>query len=841
MMQEVELGPATENRIPAPWAPRQLPAFTIPDSEIGMGASLGNSSVWIATKNTGAIERVSSVDLAQSLIGAIVLRYGTAGSPLGSSRHDGNTDDRFVALRPDGPRRTFEIHPAYQRVACTIAGSIEVTETTFLPLLARQTELEKDPPVVYQLVSLRNSDVSARLVRVTAYARLRGSMAADIEARYDPGVGALVARSASNRDAVRIFGMAPVPARYGATFDFGSVYDPSHLHALTNSTEESGDVLGCLQFDVTLEPNGSYEFAVQAGVFAAGEDDALERYRSAPNAPDALRATIRHLEERLAYTEVVTPDALINQAALWSKVNMRRVMATFPQGRAFTNDPGNSPNVVVRDAAWFVFGNDHFIPEFSRSLLQKLIAVQYPNGKMPEFFNGITGEIEDDGLNINDDTPLFVLAAHHHFQATGDKKWLESAYPAVAKAARYILSQRDRRGLVFCDASDPRGNVWAIASWRNIIPLYAINGAVTEINAECAAALRAAAELACELESASGDSREFSSAYEVLREAINSHLINPENGLYYLNIDVNGNVHTDVTGDEVFPVMFRVAGEETAFRVISRLNAPDFWTHAGLRTASRNDPLYEPSAYSGLLGGVWPGLTWWYAFAAARYHPEFMVRALRSSFEHYGADPKKNNTVPGQFSEWFDGESLTNKGMRLSPWEPPRFLWAAVEGVCGLNLATGTPRINPLIPANWAWVGLRRLRYHGGSLSYFMIRKGSLSQIYSTALVESDSEVAVFDADVSDEIAIFSTSAVRIALRDEDTLVVLVGNVGTQTTTVPIDMTRVIGRNGSYLVRVFNSERDSWEAPERQTGRELCTLAISIEPSGFRLLQIRAV
>src|SRR4029077_3551948 len=168
---------------------------------------------------------------------------------------------------------------------------------------------------------------------------------------------------------------------------------------------------------------------------------------------------------------------------------------------------------------------------------------------------------------------------------------------------------------------------------------YAINGAVTEMNALCAAALRSAAHL---VENSGGRSKraaELHAGSQRVRNAMERHLRNPENGLYYLNIDVDGVKHSDVTGDELFPVMCRVCDDETGYRIISRLNAPDFWTTAGLRTISRDDPLYEPTIFTGLLGGVWPGLTWWYAFAAARYHPEFMVRALRSSFEHYATDP----------------------------------------------------------------------------------------------------------------------------------------------------------------------------------------------------------
>ena len=811
-----------------------------------MGASLGNSSVWINTKSTGAIERVSPIKCAESLFGTIITRYAGTGSPLHDgwveSLHGDLGEPSYVGLRPDGNVRTFEIHPAYQRVRFTVVGAVRVTETTFVPLLSEDTETQDDLPIAYQTIELQNDDSYSHNMRITAYARLRGSLAADIQARYDEQCSAIVASNRTDRKCIRIFAMLPKAQRYSTTFDFGSVYDPSHVHALTNSTEVEGDVLGCLQADVTLEPGAKHQLFLKAGAFMGiDEASALDAFFNADDAETALQQTIQHLDRRLHYTEVVSPDAVINQGALWSKVNMRRVMATYPQGRAFTNDPGNTPNLVVRDAAWFILGNDYFMPEFSRSLLNKLIAIQYRNGKMPEYTDAITGKIEDDGLNINDDTPLFILAAHHHFQATGDKAWLEEAYPAVARAARYILSQRDKRGLVFCDAKDPRGYVWAIASWRNIIPLYTINGAVTEINAECAAALRAAAQLAAHTQDHGADGPEFSACYQSLRDAINSHLINPENGLYYLNIDVDGNVHTDVTGDEVFPVMFEVCDDETAFRVISRLNAPDFWTPAGLRTASRVDPLYDPSHYSGLIGGVWPGLTWWYAFAAASYHPEFMVRALRSSFEHYGTDPKKNNTVPGQFSEWFDGESLTNKGMRLSPWEPPRFLWAAVEGVCGLTLTSGVPCINPLIPPEWSWIGLRRLRYHGGELSYFMVRKGTTSQIYTTAQLESESEMQLFARDVTDDIAVFSTTAAAIALAKENEVAILVGNIGDQTATIPMNLSRLVATNANYMVRLFNSERSAWEEPEEEIGAELTTLALSIESKGFRLLNFTRI
>ena len=817
-----------------------LPCYTVPDGTLAMGASLGNSALWVTTLGTGAVQQVFDVALGETVIDTICIRYAGRGHrPLEGpdSASPDHATPSFVGL---GQERTgtFELHPAYQRHRFAIAGAVSVTETTFLPLLG-EGDPPHDPPVVYQLVELRNDNPVATTLRVFGFARLRGALGDDVQARYDPELHALVTRNAGRPEAVRVFGLTEAPSGYETSFDYGRVYDPLHVLPLERATEAHGDILGGLQLDLELAPGASHALALVTAVSGRGEAEALAVYRGARDVQAALARTLEHLAEVLTRGQVLTPDPEINLGALWSKVNMQRVMAHYSQGPAFTNEPGVSSAVVGRDVAWFVHGNDHFLPTFSRALLNAFAARQYPDGRIPEYYHAVTNKIDDYGLNINDDTPLFILAVNHHWRATGDRAWLARIYPAAAKAARYIVAQEDERGLVFCRAKDPRGNVWAIAGWRNVIPAYTLNGAVTEINAECAAALRAAGHLAENLGRPEAEAQEFFGAAQGLREAMDRHLLNPRNGLYYLNIDADGNAHTDVTGDEIFPVMFRVCDEDVAFRIISRLNAPDFWTPAGLRTASRNDPLYDPFRFVGLIGGVWPGLTWWYAFAAARYHPEFMVTALRSSFAHYAADPKANNTVPGQFGEWFDGESLVNRGMRLSPWEPPRFLWAAVEGVCGLMLTPDRPRINPLIPAQWKWVALRRLPYHGGELTYFAARQGAQFHIYTTTAVQTPHRMERYDEDVSAGVHAFSASAAVVALRRPGELMVLIGNVGTSTSVVPVELRGLLDLDAEYQIRIYNSEREAWLPGHRDTGRDASSLAVSVEAGGFRAIELR--
>ena len=90
---------------------------------------------------------------------------------------------------------------------------------------------------------------------------------------------------------------------------------------------------------------------------------------------------------------------------------------------------------------------------------------------------------------------------------------------------------------------------------------------------------------------------------------------------------------------------------------------------------------YHPERGWGLTGGIWPDVAFMFAYSCSTHQPDVMINIMRGTFRQYELDPTNQNTVPGQFSEWYHGESLVNNGMKLSPWFPPKYLWTAVEGV----------------------------------------------------------------------------------------------------------------------------------------------------------------
>ncbi len=183
-----------------------MKSYTIAGSQLAMGASLGNSAIWIHTKGDGAIERAFLNSIGESLVGTVNVRY--AGRPE-------RADPFFPGLFAMGPR-ILEIHPAYQRVRFQLIEAINVTETTFLPFA--KGDPGDDEPLVYVIVELENRDVIRHDLRI-ASAMLRGSTPADVCARYDNGSRSLIAHNADTPQWIRVMGGSETPARFAADCD----------------------------------------------------------------------------------------------------------------------------------------------------------------------------------------------------------------------------------------------------------------------------------------------------------------------------------------------------------------------------------------------------------------------------------------------------------------------------------------------------------------------------------------------------------------------------------------------------------------------------------------------
>jgi hypothetical protein len=551
-----------------------------------------------------------------------------------------------------------------------------------------------------------------------------------------------------------------------------------HLEEITPELAElvSRRIFGAFEYVIEVAP-GARESLRLAVVY---HKDGTEKSRPVLEAllqdPRALHDTQRYFAEKLADARFMTPSPEISRGVAWAKANMLRIVKEYPHGWGSTNSPP-SDILVSRDTSWFVHGFDYFWPEFSRNALEVFNRAIDPSGLMIEYIRGVSGYKTAYDLNINDDTPLHVIAMLHHYNATLDDAWVREHLPLVIRLVDYMLTQRDDQDLIFCKAKGV--DMYGISSWRNIIPYYTLDGAVTEINAEGVYALEAAAMLC-----AVADDHEHWARYvteaQKMRAAMMKHLFNADTGAFVLNYDQDRNYQDNFTADEIFPVLFGVADAKERRAILERLHEADFITPVGLRTISTADAWYFPSYGFGLLGGVWPDLTLWYVVALARNGmTDAAVDFLAATYKAMeGGSPR--NTVPGEFAEWFDGGSLSNRGMYLSPWTGAKYLWAVAETVGGLDgyRTTGRPHLAPLRPKGWDWIAAARVHWGGKRRTYLIDLRNDVIYGDMPELSAEEPFTCIYAGrDVSDEVTTSPVEVGAIAFEDDQGAVrIFLGN-----------------------------------------------------------------
>lgn len=481
----------------------------------------------------------------------------------------------------------------------------------------------------------------------------------------------------------------------------------------------------------------------------------------------ALHDTQRYFASRLADARFMTPNPTISRGVVWAKANMLRIVKEYPQGWGSTNSPP-SDILVSRDTSWFVHGFDYFWPQFSRDAIEVFNSFIDDSGLMIEYVRGVNGYKTAYDLNINDDTPLHLIAILHHYNATLDDEWVKKLLPLIIKTTDYMLTQFDDQGLLFCKAKGV--DMYGISSWRNIIPYYTLDGAVTEINAEGVFALEAAAML-CAVAGDQTHWEKYSYEAQSLRGAMMDHLYNDDTGAFALNYDQYKNYQDNFTADEVFPVLFNVANPEQRRAILRRLLEADFVTPVGLRTISTADAWYFPSYGFGLLGGIWPDLTLWFALTLARNGmTDECVHFLDTVYAAMeGGSPR--NTVPGEFGEWFDGGSLSNRGMYLSPWTGAKYLWAVAETIGGLDgyRTSGRPHLAPLRPKGWQWMAAANVHWGGKRRSYVIdLRTNAIYGDMPELSAEEPFTCIYAGVDVSADVTVSPVEVGAVAFEDEN-------------------------------------------------------------------------
>jgi hypothetical protein len=734
-------------------------AYVLPESETPFGLTLGNFKTFATSTPKGGIRGLWDADTDQIIFGSHQIAYRVGG---------------HATHFPHQITREFTFLPYAQIAEFELDRGVRVAEAFYVPHGPKHDRL-----VAFVIdVSLHNAGSEVAEVKVFPWAlligqRFYGEPEKEVRASTE---GAYIRSSGEDSGYVRWWGGSRKPdasvvalreqTLLGGMRD-GTLDSAAHLDEVTPKLAEfvNRRIFGAFEYTIAVAP-GARESLRLAVVFHK-DGDARSKPALVQLLGDdtALHETQRYYAGRLADARLMTPSPLINRGVVWAKVNMLRVIKEYPQGWGSTNSPP-SDILVSRDTSWFVHGYDYFLPQFSRDAIELFNRFLEPSGQVVEYVRGVNGYKTSYDLNINDDTPLHIIAILHHYNATLDDTWLRGIFPLVRSIVDYLLAQRDGNGLVYSKAGGV--DMFGITSWRNIIPYYTLDGAVTEINAESYFAVEAAAMIAAVCDEP-GDWERWSREATALREAMMAKLFNADTSAFVLNYDHDGNYQDNFTADEVFPVLFNVADEPVRRAILRRLLEPDFSTPVGVRTISTADSWYFPSHGFGLLGGVWPDLTLWFVVALARNgSPQQAVVRLEQIYASMEAGAARN-TVPGQFGEWFDGGSLTNRGMYLSPWTGAKYLWAVAETVCGLDgyRTSGRLHLAPRVPADWQWTAAARVHW-GGRRHTYVIDHAGKRIIGDMREAAADEPYTVFYAgtDVSDEATVSPVDVAAIAFED---------------------------------------------------------------------------
>lgn len=735
-------------------------AYVLSEAETPFGLTLGNYKTFASCTPKGGVRGLWDADSDRIIFGTHQVAY--------------RLRDRERTIFPHQTERNFTFLPYAQISEFALDDRLRVTEAFYVPHGPRHARA-----VAFVVdITLHNASNEPVDTAIFPWAlmvgqRFYGEPEKEVHAQSD---GTYLRAWHEDTGATRFWGASREPHAVACAvreqvlqqaMRRGDLHGRNHLDEITPELAAyvRGRIYGAFEYRLIVAPGERQSLRI-AVVYDATAEAARATFDHLLADPEALDATQRYYGLALSDARLLTPSPVVSRGVVWAKANMLRIVKEYPHGWGSTNSPP-SDILVSRDTSWFVHGFDYFLPEFSRDAIDVFNRYLEPSGQVVEYVRGATGFNTSYDLNINDDTPLHLIAILHHYNATLDDAWVRGLLSTIIKIADYLLSQRDPNGLVWCNAKGV--DMYGIASWRNIIPYYTLDGAVTEINAECVFALEAAAMLC-----AVGGDHEHWEAYareaEALREKMMLHLFNADTGAFVLNYDKDGNYQDNFTADELFPVLFNVAGPEQRRAILSRLLESDFVTPVGLRTISTADSWYFPSHGFGLLGGIWPDLTLWFAVALAKNgfvrEGAYWLEAIYASME----EGSRRNTVPGQFAEWFDGGSLTNRGMYLSPWTGAKYLWAVAETVCGLDgyRTSGRPHLSPLLPAEWTWTAGVRVHWGAGRCTYVI--DATTHTIYGDmreASAEEPYRCVYAGRDVSDEVTTSPIEVGAVAFEDE--------------------------------------------------------------------------
>lgn len=285
---------------------------------------------------------------------------------------------------------------------------------------------------------------------------------------------------------------------------------------------------------------------------------------------------------------------------------------------------------------WFVapFGRDSLIvslqntlvyPEFARGTLEVLGSLQakhkdnYRDAEPGKILHEIRyGELAHFKLiphtpyyGTADATPLYLIALHAAWRATGDRALLERHLETAEGCLSWIDAYGDRDGDGFQEYQTRSSAGYENMGWKDsgdavVYPdgsLVKGPKALCELQGYVYDAWVRTAEV-FEALGRPARAQALRAKAGALFERFNAMFWDEELGFYAYALDGDKNKVLTVASNAGHCLWSGIVPPERAKRVVKRLMAPDMWTGWGIRTLSANNPAFNPYNYQ--TGSVWP-------------------------------------------------------------------------------------------------------------------------------------------------------------------------------------------------------------------------------------------
>lgn len=352
-----------------------------------------------------------------------------------------------------------------------------------------------------------------------------------------------------------------------------------------------------------------------------------------------------------------------------------------------------------------------------------------------------------------DATPLYVMLAAAYLQRTGDRGFIESLWPSIRAALRWIDDSGDADGDGFIEYYRRTPSGLAQQGWKDSHDsVFHENGtlaegpiALCEVQGYVYAAKRGAARIAAAL----GDGEEAASLEAragELQQRFEHGFWCPELGNYALALDGDKRPCRVRTSNPGHCLYTRIVTERSrALDIAASFAGEPYFSGWGVRTVAAGEARYNPMSYHN--GSVWPHDNALIAAGAARYGArQLALQILAAQFE--ASTFFTSYRLPELFCGFHrrEGRAPTSYPVACSPQA-----WASgatfmlLEACLGLSIdgARGTLVLErPELPSFIELLQLRGLRIGAGSLDLTLRRRGETVSV-DVDRREGDAEVVL--------------------------------------------------------------------------------------------------